>query len=302
GDGLPEIVLYSDHEKAGEYVNRGNCLWVLNPDMTRVKGFETPLCSGMPLYTGYQDNIVQVAPAPAVGSIDGDQRPEIIVPSYDGYMHCFSPDGSLLWKYQFDNGKGKFIGASGAVVGDLNGDNIPEVVFTTYSIEQNVSSLILLDNKGTQLHKASLAKRGSMSPPCLADIDGDHTLEIVISLKDVVGGGSGGVQIWNVASASDNLLLWSTGRGNNLRNGQYTQNGSHNNSIRYRNRNIVFQDEHSAYELFNIRGQKTGYRKEASPAAGFCKPSTVRGSSGLYFVRKTGKNHDMAISSLLLQE
>jgi hypothetical protein len=39
GDGLPEIILYSDHELAGEYINRGNCLWVLNPDMTRVTGF-----------------------------------------------------------------------------------------------------------------------------------------------------------------------------------------------------------------------------------------------------------------------
>ncbi|NLG19078.1 MAG: VCBS repeat-containing protein, partial [Fibrobacter sp.] len=110
GDGLPEIILYSDHEKAGEYINRGNCLWVLNPDMTRVKGFETPLCSEMPLYTGYENNIVQVAPAPVVASIDGDQRPEIVVPSYDGYMRCYSPDGNVLWKYQFDTGKGKFIG------------------------------------------------------------------------------------------------------------------------------------------------------------------------------------------------
>ena len=59
-----------------------------------------------------------------------------------------------------------------------------------------------------------------MSPPVLADIDGDHGVEIIISLKDVLGGGAGGVQIWDVASASDNLLPWPTGRGNNLRNGQ----------------------------------------------------------------------------------
>ncbi|MBN1758299.1 MAG: VCBS repeat-containing protein, partial [Chitinispirillaceae bacterium] len=49
GDGLPEIILYSDHERAGEYVNRGNSLWVLNPDMTRVDGFAEPITSGPPL-------------------------------------------------------------------------------------------------------------------------------------------------------------------------------------------------------------------------------------------------------------
>jgi hypothetical protein len=58
-----------------------------------------------------------------------------------------------------------------------------------------------------------------MSPPTLADVDQDGSVEIVISLKDALGGGSGGVQIWDVASAGDNLLPWPTGRANNLRTG-----------------------------------------------------------------------------------
>ena len=137
-----------------------------------------------------------------------------------GGMRCFSPDGSTLWTYTFDNGAGSFIGASGAVIGDLNADSIPEIVFATYSVSQNVSNLILLDSNGVQLHKIPLAKRGSMSPPVLADIDGDHRVEIVLSLKDTLGDRLGGVQIWDVASASDNLLPWPTGRGDNLRSGQ----------------------------------------------------------------------------------
>jgi len=70
-DGLPEIIVYSDHEKAGEYENRGNALWVLNPDLSRVSGFEQPIKSTEPLYTGYKDNIVQVAPAPAGSGFGG---------------------------------------------------------------------------------------------------------------------------------------------------------------------------------------------------------------------------------------
>lgn len=224
GDGLPEVVLYSDHELAGEYVNRGNCLWVLNPDMTRVTGFETPICSGMPLYTGYQNNIVQVAPAPALADIAGDSRPEIIAPSYDGIMRAYSPDGILLWSYTFDTAGGDFIGASGAVTGDLNHDGVAEIVFCTYSISQNVSHLIVLDAAGTELHKSLLSKRGSMAPPTLADVDHDGDVEIVVSLKDTLGGGLGGVQIWDVTTASNGELPWPTGRGNLLRNGQMSAN------------------------------------------------------------------------------
>jgi hypothetical protein len=262
GDGLSEVILYSDHERAGEYLNRGNCLWVVNPDMTRVKGFETPLCSGMPLYTtGYENNITQVAPAPAVANIIGDKRPEIVVPSYDGNVRCFSPDGNSIWEYTFDNGAGAIIGASGAVIGDLNADTIPEIVFTTYSVSQNVSNLIVLDSKGTQLHKIPIAKRGSMSPPVLADIDGDHKVEIIISLKDVLGGGLGGVQIWDVVSASDNHLPWPTGRGNNLRNGQGIQNGTMIKVIRPKKSTMINSNESDIFELYTMQGQLVSCQK-----------------------------------------
>lgn len=220
GDGQPEVVLYSDHERAGEYINRGNCLWVLNPDMTRVAGFETPICSGMPLYTGYENNIVQVAPAPALVDLTGDKRPEIVVPSYDGIMRCYSPGGILLWSYTFDTTGGAFIGASGPVAGDLNHDGSAEIIFCTYSPTQDVSHLVILNASGTQLHKISLSKRGSMSPPTLADVDNDGVVEIIVSLKDTLGGGLGGVQIWDVTSAQTGSLSWPTGRGNLLRDGQ----------------------------------------------------------------------------------
>jgi hypothetical protein len=44
-------------------------------------------------------------------------------------------------------------------------------------------------------------------------------LEIIISLKDVLGSGKGGVQVWDVASAKANNRDWPTGRGNYLRTG-----------------------------------------------------------------------------------
>jgi hypothetical protein len=244
GDGMSEVILYSDHEKAGEYLNRGNCLWALHADMTRAKGFEKPLCSEGPLYTGYEDNIVEVAPMPALADLAGDARPEIVAPSYDGRMRCYSPDGGLLWSYAFDTAGIPFIGASEAAIGDLNKDGSSEVVFTTYSPAAAVSHLIILDAAGRELHKIAIAGRGAMGPPTLADVDGDHRLDIVVSLKDVVGGGSGGVQIWTIASAGDGPAPWPTGRGNLLRNGRW--GGSGPASIFARPAREIFRKEKGA--------------------------------------------------------
>jgi hypothetical protein len=220
-DGLPEIILFSDHEKAGEYVNRGNSLWVLNPDMTRVAGFGTPLTTGMPLYTGYQDNIVQVAPVPCISKLGG-ATPNIIVPSYDGWMRCYAQNGAVLWKVQFNGAGEPFTGAGEAVAGDLNNDGVPEIIFTTYSIAKDRSHLFILNSAGQLLHRVDISGRGSMAAPTLADVDNNGTIEIVVSLKDALGSGLGGVQIWDVASAVKNNLDWPTGRGGYLRTGEFS--------------------------------------------------------------------------------
>jgi hypothetical protein len=135
-------------------------------------------------------------------------------------MRCYSPDGILLWMYTFDTPGDPFIGASGPVAGDLNQDNLAEIIFCTYSPSQAVSHLIVLDAAGAELYKTTLPKRGSMSPPTLADVDQNGAVEIIVSLKDTLGSGTGGVQIWDVASAGNNAMPWPTGRGNLFRNGQ----------------------------------------------------------------------------------
>jgi hypothetical protein len=60
-----------------------------------------------------------------------------------------------------------------------------------------------------------------MAAPTIDDIDHDGVLEIIISLKDVLGNGKGGVQIWDCASAKANSRDWPTGRGSYLRTGEF---------------------------------------------------------------------------------
>jgi hypothetical protein len=223
-DGEHEVVLVGDHEHSESTDNRGVSTWVLNPDMTRPEGWEWPKDSGPPLaYGEIGDNIVPTYPSPSVGNLDGEPGLEIVVPAYDGLLYAYKSNGEILWTYGFGQAA-PYVGASEALMVDLNGDGSPEILFTTFVSgaprePETPAHLIVLDAGGNLLHQVELFGRGTMAAPSVGDLDGDGQPELVISLKDSLGAGQGGVQIWELPGASDNCLLWPTGRGNPLRQG-----------------------------------------------------------------------------------
>jgi hypothetical protein len=225
GDGDMEIVLAGDHEHSTSTENRGVTVWLLNHDLTRPAGWEWPRDTGPPLrYGAIGDNIVMTSPSPAVADLDGQPGLEILVPAYDGKLHAFRSDGSEAWSYTFATTGTPYTGASEALVVDLNGDGSPEIVFTTFSsgaprTPDVPAHLIVLDAAGAELHKVELFGRGSMAAPTVADLDGDGQLELIVSLKDTLGGGQGGVQLWDLPGSAANCVLWGTGRGGPLRQG-----------------------------------------------------------------------------------
>ena len=224
GDGDHEVVLGGDHEHSESTENQGVSVWVLNHDMTRPPGWEWPKDSGPPLaYGAIGNNIDPTYPAPAVGELDGAPGLEIVIPAYDGLLYAYRATGELLWTYSFGQAD-PYVGASEALIVDLNGDGAPEILLTTFSegapgAPLAPAHLVVLDSAGVELHKIELFARGSMAAPSVADLDGDGELELVLSLKDALGAGEGGVQIWSLPGASDNCVLWGTGRGNWLRQG-----------------------------------------------------------------------------------
>ena len=106
----------------------------------------------------------------------------------------------------------------GVAIGDLSGDGIPEIVFASYSTDADKSALYIVDAGGNLQHRIALPRRGAMPVPTLADVNGDGTVEILVSLKDAVDKQES-VLVYTIAGSATNCLPWPTGRADLLRSG-----------------------------------------------------------------------------------
>jgi hypothetical protein len=220
GDQKPDIILLASVQNAAQ-TNReqGVALWALHGDASRLAKWQTPFhasgfLSGL---WDYGNNIVAITNQVTVEDIDpGSAGPELLFPGFDGHIHAVRADATEMWSTAYTSSA--TVATGGVVVGDLSGDGVPEVVFTTYGTTDGCGALVILDAGGATLHTVPLPRRGAMPVPTLADVDENGTVEIVVSLKDAEDRVAS-VLVYSIDGSSTNCLLWPTGRANLLRNG-----------------------------------------------------------------------------------
>ena len=229
GDGKNEVIGLPNAELHEPYETQGYAFMVLqgaygdgSQSAMRLPGWETLPISSQPAVRATGDWYPpDGVPAPAIASILGDARPEIVAAINDGAVYAYGPDAQLLWRYDYAKGAAKTFASEPAIV-DLNRDGVPEIVFGTYSLAKNGGRLVVLDNTGREIYDIMLENQGTgggngigvPAAPSVADLDGDGNLEIVLLTFDH------GLDIYTVPGSGSQCLLWPTGRGNLLRNGQ----------------------------------------------------------------------------------
>lgn len=220
-DGVAELVYVASVQNAAQDDReQGVALWALENDGTRPAGWETPVhfdgyLSG--LWDYGETNIVAVTNQVTVADLDPSRDgPEMIFAGFDGSIHAVDSQQNVLFSVSYT--QSDVVATGGVVVADLSGDGSPELIFNTYSTEEGLGELFILDAGGNEQHRVALPGRGAMPVPTVDDADGDGTLDIVVSLKDA-GDGEPQVLVYRVPGSSDNCVLWGTGRGNYRRDG-----------------------------------------------------------------------------------
>lgn len=198
---------------------KGVGLWAIRSDASRIPGWDAPFHA--PNYLdGLWDpgnNIVGLTNQVTIADINAAKAGlEVIFAGFDGRIHAVAADRTELWQMQYTTSTEVFTG--GIAVADLSADGIPEIVFATYSSAEGASALFILNADGSKAFEEPLPLRGSMAVPTLADVDGDGTVDIVVSLKDAIDNEEV-ARVYRVPGSKANCLLWPTGRANNLRNG-----------------------------------------------------------------------------------
>ena len=161
-DGRKEIVVGT----------HGRQLWVLNADGSVRPGWPQTLPA-------------EVAGAPAIGLIDGDQFPDIAVgfkgtmdPTGKGGVRAYRRDGSLIWERLTATDEGEDGVYSSPAIGNVDGIGGNEVVFGSFDFR-----IYVVRSDGSDLPGWPKKLRDTIwSSPALFDLDGDGKLEIIIGV------------------------------------------------------------------------------------------------------------------------
>jgi|GEM_PF-1047923 len=157
--------------------------------------------------SGYWTGNTTPVSLPAVGDVDGDGQPEIVV--NDRFrIGVYEPDGTMRWV------AGQFTAepfGEGPALADLDGDGALEVIMNDDTLLR-----VWRGKNGTELFTyANL--NSSNGVPAIADVDGDGHLEIIVG---ELNGSSyaGGVRVFGNANWAPGRGLWNQPRSYHVTN------------------------------------------------------------------------------------
>jgi hypothetical protein len=207
-DGLKEIV----------YVSEEDSLRVVRQNGTRYPGF--------PRYFRSQSaNGDVTCPSPAVGDFDNDGRLEIVAVEVLGAtssnVHVVDTDVAGGTSGQTMSGWPRSVpgnSESSPVVGDLDGDHFPDVVFGIGGGDtESPNNLYAFSHDGLDLDGFPLTLGGPVRPaPVICDLDQDGHVNLVYGGWDLL------IHVWDLpATHYPNEMTWPTFRGHYLRDGVF---------------------------------------------------------------------------------
>lgn len=200
GDEIPEIIF-----GWGDYENTVDSKGLMVMDMR-----SEPL-PGWPV--SLPDTVYA---SPGLGDLDGDGDLEIVVCSVAADVYAFHHDGSPVTGFPVNiSADPDAVVNSSPTIADVTNDGLPEILFCMEIGFNEAASMHILHSDGSPMTGTpiELVDNG-FSSPCIADIDNDGDLEILVTDKST--------SVFNLTAGYDpEYLFWPTYHGNNHSTGLY---------------------------------------------------------------------------------